>query len=508
MSFDYPPGGYEAARAGIGWGLNPSAYGAVGDNVTDDTNAINAYLDAVRANSWKVVNFNPGAKHYVTGSLNFTGLSRVWIRGNGALIRSTEATYPIVDMLKSNNCTMEHLRITGGSQGSPCTRGLQIGLLESNQGYPENLFVGVQVDGYFTDAAFINQNSEVCASYTCEYINRYPGGTCYAIILDGSKHWPFVSEFQTSARSADTFVSFNSSEFYACKIYSLATTGTAGCVWMCGGADHKFVGGYAQTAGAYPAVTIYMGGSGASLARLRNFVWSVHTEIAPSSLIYFTGTANPVVEGLRLTDHLCQVQNVSGYALARDSGTVSGTITMYDTEIRLYRWSNSGARLVDNPASYQIEGKVWISEDHIANFNQPTLGWIGLTLRSSNISSWNMVGTATDFVAGNTKRTVLGRVFHGKVTGTTLSNGGTTSPTIGSGLYRYSVSGGTIASHTITLPTPSTATDQVIQFMIYGTITALTINATGGSTVFTAITSTTTFRSFVAHCDGTNWWVG
>ena len=498
------PGGIAATASA--W-LTPEDFGATGDGLTYDDTAMSAFLADARENGRKEIHFTPNATYLLAQSLDFTGLSRCTINGHWAVIQSTERDYPQVDMVKSNNCLLRDLQIRGGSQGSPARRGLQLGLVDNVQPYSENTLENVRIDGSYSEAALVSQGCEVLRSIACEYVNRLDGGERYAVILDGSAHWPLLSRHQVISRPADTFVSFNSQAFYECVLYALGETGTGGAVWTSGSADHHFEGGYVQVLGARPAVTVYCAGTGSAMPRLRNFRWHVHTETDPSALIYFTGAADISVEGLEISDHLVQVRATTGTVFAVDPATVTGTVSFTGARLRLHRWSHASARMFDNTARYQMQGEVQIHSDCYANWNEPAAGFIGCTILTDAIASWTLVGSATELVAGNTKLSRLGRVFHGKTSGASLANGGTTNMSVSAGINRFEAAGGSIASHTLNLPAANSATNQDIAIVVRGTVSTLTVTAASG-TVYSGITSASGVTRFTAHSDGAAWWVG
>jgi len=343
-------------------------FGAVGDGVTDDTAAFTAYATYLHAQkvaghpqrSWAL---GAGRTYVVKQSINLTGFSHMQFEGHGSMILSSETAYPVIDMLGSSDIVLHDLRIYAGSQGAPAITGIRLGVYNNTQGYPENTLDGVEVDGYYSQADVHNRGSEVFSmTSSVVLINRYAPGSsyAYALIEDGTAHFPITSRFITDARTPDMATSFTVQNITGAKLYN---TGGGPDVWMSAAGQVSFDGVYLNTTGSVPAVQMYFYDTTGAAAVMTNQRWYVHSEVVPSSIFQLYGIAAPTINGLEYAD---QQFLATGSLISLGAGATSATVTGLNVRIgRDYR----NAPLVDIPANYTLTGLVYCPDAPLFNVN-------------------------------------------------------------------------------------------------------------------------------------------
>jgi hypothetical protein len=179
--------------------------GAVGDGVTDDTDAINAAFAYMRAmihtatESRKFSLVAHGMICLANGSINATMLrgQKRWAI-EGLVLHSKAAGKAAIDCTGSRFGVFRDCIIWGDQTSTPYS-GIQLCRYDAGGGlFPsagEYLFDNVVVDGYFTKTAYHNYSSEVNTHIACRFWNRYGGA--YAVILDGHGTHPVVSDYVT-----------------------------------------------------------------------------------------------------------------------------------------------------------------------------------------------------------------------------------------------------------------------------------------------------------------------
>jgi hypothetical protein len=479
----------------------PEDFGALGDDGKVDDDAMAAWVAHARAIGSRSLQFSPGAKYYMRRSLDLTGFSHLSVMGNGAEIISFEVNHPVVDMTNTRNSRVENLRIYAGTPAAPARRGLQLAIRDTGPNAPGNTLVGVDIDGYYYEAPLFNQGSEVARHFGCIFRNQYETGERYGIILDGSAHWPIRSRYVTIVRTPDAFVSNNSGEFYACDVTSLGTGGTGGAVWLSGSADHKFEGGYCQVFGNRPAVTVYCGGTGSAMTRLRNFRWNIHTEVQPSAMFFFTGAAAIEVSGLQARDHLVQVAD-GGHYFKRDAGV--NTVAIHDAQLHLWRWLNNGARMFDDPSAFTIEGDVSIDAANAAVWNEADPGTFA-RLHTNDHTPWSLPGRSTALFAANGGRSPVLAEHLALPATAALADGATYAVPAAASAVLLTPAGGSIAAGTIDLPTPDDNRWRRVQVIVNGTITNLSVTSSGGGARVGFPATVSGYTAFQAVTDGTDW---
>jgi hypothetical protein len=196
--------------------VNVKDFGAVGDGVTDDTAAINAALNFARPLARAV--YVPSGVYLVTGSLNFTGANNTnhpsdpnlrsgWtMYGDGietSIIHARlSAAYPVLDRTGSHASVLRNLSIRGLSTGLQTCGVLDAeALINGVQGRSrECLIDGVMIDGIYSQAAYINFNSDL------SYLQRCYFNGPAACIYTGSLGGPFTGLVQSAFQTIGTNV--------------------------------------------------------------------------------------------------------------------------------------------------------------------------------------------------------------------------------------------------------------------------------------------------------------
>jgi len=359
--------------------LTVDDFGAKGDAVTDDTQAFRDYTAYLRKQAvanlpqraW-VLGF--GRVYNVSDSIDLTGFQFFLFQGNGSQIRSRVREYPAIDAAGTGNSTFENLHIWAGAPGGPenaAICGLQIGLISNSQPEPSMTLFNVHIDGWYSQAALVNHESEIFSAYDLRINNRYDGPEwAYCVIEDGIGHWPFHSKYIKNTRSVDVFGSFNENVFDKAD---LENTGNGPVVWMSGATRHAYRRSYMAsfTKGAPVPIAVICTKFKAGPEVCHGVIgleWDVHSETSPSSVFLFSGSPRVDVSGLFVNDHLVQ----AGHLFASDAGVTS--VKFCNTRLDVPNWfSPAGAKqtVFDKPELYTFQGDACIHNRYHTVWNAP-----------------------------------------------------------------------------------------------------------------------------------------
>jgi hypothetical protein len=349
----------------------PELFGAKGDGTSDDTAAINAFVASIRSRSHSapgssLANFGQGRVYITSGPLNFTGLSNVIIDLNGSVIKNADGNdaYAVVDMLGSSATTLENGSIYCGKASSPCVNGLQFGVYTDGQGYGAMILSNLKIDGYYSQAAVYNSDSETLSAYSPYFSNRYSGhDPSYVLIQDGTHHWPLDSNFLKVNLSRDSLTSFNENSFYTPIFFN---HGYGPAVWMSGANRHSYDRGYIQVQDDSPAAVLFFSKPSPSMSGLN---WSIHSEVSPSSTFFISGeNPTPSLTGLTILDNLLQTKG-GGYVFQADSKI--SRVTLNYVNIDLPKINKATTKVFDQPNIYNVTGTAFIPSRNGGSWNGP-----------------------------------------------------------------------------------------------------------------------------------------
>src|SRR6266850_7478913 len=229
--------------------------GAVADGVTDDTDAINAAIDAIRdavstgripQGATVTLKFG-GGEFRVDGSLNMTAIRAInlLIDGGGAIINAHCSGKPVIDMLDCRWWHRRDLTIWGNQTDVP-TIGIQFGRSRTGVGNDagDSTFENVHIHGYFSRTCMYNFAAETMKYDHLQLYNRSVVSGSRCLIMDSSNIEDIDSEFVTQNIAVGTQCSFNVQLFLSADIRK-ENGGTPILYQGTGHARHYFVNSYA-----------------------------------------------------------------------------------------------------------------------------------------------------------------------------------------------------------------------------------------------------------------------
>ena len=231
-------------------------FGAVGDGVTDDTAAIQAAVDALKALSYRTEGdvsnttynvaysfsllFPPGG-YVITSPIDMTGIrlahSRWYVDARGAVIflRCTGKTG--FDLTDSRKCSWLGGTIIG-EESTVCRTGIQMGRRSDGRASDSHHFQDLEVKGYFSLACIYNYASEDTMFTHVALKNGYEVSDCYCLVQDGDHTFGIESDYETPA-SLNTAASFLSDHFVRLDA-RLDSGSTGAAVWMSRTSRHRY----------------------------------------------------------------------------------------------------------------------------------------------------------------------------------------------------------------------------------------------------------------------------
>lgn len=211
----------------------PLHWGAVRDNTTDDTAAVNQMFDWVRSKgimsqSQRPVTVTGGSGvYFCSGSINATNIENAkgWVVRD-FFIKSHAYNLPALDMSGARWWNLDNIQIWGGDQFNTTLRPWSGILLARSAKWPNShgLMSNVNVDGYFLGAALQDYAAEeICAVKSTFWNRAVAGGSsdpsasdyapAYATIFDGRGRIPCKSAHATIVSGRQ---SFTVSNFISC----------------------------------------------------------------------------------------------------------------------------------------------------------------------------------------------------------------------------------------------------------------------------------------------------
>lgn len=215
----------------LGESVSAKDFGAKGDGIADDTNALNEFWAYIKTD---LISLYPASlpfatKNYVippgvyrvTSSVNWTALQawNIQIEANGAVIVGEVDNKTIVDALGCRGIHVQGLGVIGHPSFTPKS-GILIGPVGTNT-CGNNKLSDVKVLGKFSVAALHNIGSETTRHESCYYMNQRG----FSMAADGLNKLGAVSDFQ-SIRATGVAVSFTHNAHASCRFENGDKTST------------------------------------------------------------------------------------------------------------------------------------------------------------------------------------------------------------------------------------------------------------------------------------------
>lgn len=209
-------------------------YGAVGgDGSSDDTDAIQAALDAVKSTGGTLY-FPPGRYRLsksLDGTTAATGFSIVGSGRENTEIIGSDPGYPLLDFTGANKVTLRDFTVWGNVPGTNVSLcGILWGRPASNASSGEHVMERVKVWGNFQKWGVIANSAELCVYRECEFYTGYdlapPDNPMTAFCLSGGSG---TRGLTSRYNAPGTGSGGNSSQsFYDCKFYNYTPTTVTG----------------------------------------------------------------------------------------------------------------------------------------------------------------------------------------------------------------------------------------------------------------------------------------
>jgi hypothetical protein len=378
--------------------INVKDFGALGNDVADDTAAINAALSSLRSAAHNIgpttngeitpykgkVVF-PYGTYKITGPLNLTGFVSLGIEidFDGAAIDCQTPAGVCVDMMGSRYMVVRNMRVWA-SGATPPKIGVQYGRIANGVSADQITFENPSFAGPFSVADMLNVASEDTTITHMQAWNNAPSGA-YTLILDGINHWNVTSTFATITLPVDTAQSFID---FHCIDCLLRAGGGGNVLWVSNAStvafDHGYIALSSPTAGAAYGVVLYSLGSGQAVTQADFDVHFETTEITDT--FFFTGTnATPVINGFRYRD----ISNQASNSVFKTDAT---SIVLRDADIRIAAYAAT-ANLFDQPTKWGVTGSYQSAV--LTQFNAPT-AWRGV-ISTDQRRQMAYYGSATNF---------------------------------------------------------------------------------------------------------------
>jgi hypothetical protein len=158
----------------VSWqAVAPEWFGAVGDDSTDDTAAIQAAVNSLSDNG--VITFRPATTYKVTDTITFDDVSQITVYGNGAIIRPRSVSFAEKAVLKFVDTPNARVIKIGtfNTLGGPARPACSVAVGRST---PSTSCSGLQFEhcdfrGYATVGSLYRSGAELLVFRHCEFIN-------------------------------------------------------------------------------------------------------------------------------------------------------------------------------------------------------------------------------------------------------------------------------------------------------------------------------------------------
>ncbi|MCW2335724.1 hypothetical protein M2323_004680, partial [Rhodoblastus acidophilus] len=221
--------------------INVLDFGAKGDGSHDDTDAIQAAIDVLRAmpqGTKPVLVFGSdwigGREFVVTKPLNFTGmrnLSCIVDFRSSVLIGKT-TNEPVIDALDSEGLVFYNGCIYGDTTSTPKI-GIQLGRAIATSSEPygrgaaNNAMQYMRFVGNFTQACLLNSQSEVFRADKCLFWNGSTVAGAACLVQDGRRKIATYSRYLTITAAANTPGSHNDNLYTNCCFEQISGSGSS-----------------------------------------------------------------------------------------------------------------------------------------------------------------------------------------------------------------------------------------------------------------------------------------
>lgn len=220
-------------------------FGAVGDGVTDDTEAFNRLTAWMRTQIAGSAALNASAGvviprgRYSVSSWDLTNLigRQFTIHAAGAVLVANTPGVAVVDQLNSRWVRIHDL-VVFSPESVMARCGIQNGPGQTGGTCGNNYFQNVFVVGYFDKAAYMNFGSETTQTVGCTFENRNTDPSAYSAILDGACiYWLPESLYRPVTRGYRTPISFSHNSSFGTQFRN---AGTGSAVFISGASGFSF----------------------------------------------------------------------------------------------------------------------------------------------------------------------------------------------------------------------------------------------------------------------------
>jgi hypothetical protein len=435
-------------RALANWpnnGVSVLDFGAVGDGVTDDTAAIQACFDYVKANNsfgydnisytdpntglpantasqvkgYGIQVLIPPGEYRLTDTINLTSWrlahSPFYVEARGAFFKLEMTEKPAFDLLNSRKCMWNGGTFTTiGDPTSDITEiprcAFQIGRNADGVASDSHRFSTIEIKGYYGWAGVYNFCSEDVYFDDVFIKNGWNNHNSYCLIQDSHNHWGVTSEFTSTPQVGD-IGSFLRNTFIRCDF---RRTNKGGAVWIGSGAIfHQFIACY-LVAGVNAAhspdtnlITLHasknLDGAARNYFEQLHFDLHVETDFADEdpatgnqNVFYFDTSSDTsldlAINGLTFHDRNSHYSK----ALFALNASIVDSVTITEGDIKLAIGRDVGQKIYDLPARYTFSGNFSNQSDPSTD---PTKGLA--TLGSSKFYGDYHVKSAADFKSTN-----------------------------------------------------------------------------------------------------------
>jgi hypothetical protein len=373
--------------------VNVKDFGAYGDDIHDDTAAINnaaAYFrtliaSTVPPNTGPAVAAEfvfPRGEYKTTGSLNFTDLysTSATITGYGAIIDAHVSGQAIFDAYGSRSLRIRGLTLIGDSTSIPTT-GFQFGRHTASGLGSACDDLSVQDVGAYGSYSITPLYVFACETGNFAKFTGWQQDTAsgtYAAIFDGLNHFGVTSQFVTQNLSADSLYSFNEFNVLSGDFRSARTKG----LWVSNANRLNFDNS------TYVATGVGTGGGGIGMVlwtptgggpAATELYAGIHFETNNDATFQFSGPGGVTfgyVNGFKYADNNNNVKT-GGPVFAIDSGSSITSAALRRAEIRIANYDNI-SQTFDVPANWSGTG-TYIGPYTNDRWNLATASWTGQT---------------------------------------------------------------------------------------------------------------------------------